>query len=328
MRRLLLLPLTALLLLDGSTADLAEAIGAHPIHIAATPVALYPDRPSARRVGRLRFLGGWALTSRERAFGGLSALARVGDHFIALSDIGAFVRFTLGDDGRVRGAAIAPLPTRCAYGPLKSDRDTEALVVDNGRAWVSFESRNAICRLGPGRQVAVARYRPPAIRRWPRTGGPEAMARLPGGAFLIFSETGKGPDGSTDLLLFDRDPTDPAARVARFGYRAPAGFRATDAVRLDDGRLLVLNRRFGLAYGFTNALTLVDPAGAKPGQVIGGPVIARLEPPTVHDNFEGLALGRDRGLPVLWMVSDDNFMRWQRTLLLEFAVDLPPRQGS
>ena len=39
------------------------------------------------------------------------------------------------------------------------------------------------------------------------------------------------------------------------------------------------------------------------------------------DNFEGLALRRDRaGRTLLYLVSDDNFVPLQRTLLLQFRL--------
>jgi hypothetical protein len=83
----------------------------------------------------------------------------------------------------------------------------------------------------------------------------------------------------------------------------------------------VLNRRFGIADQFTAVLVVIDPAALDRGQPVQGTPIAQLAPPTLHDNFEGLALTIEGGLPIIWMISDDNFMSWQGTYLLKFALD-------
>jgi len=50
--------------------------------------------------------------------------------------------------------------------------------------------------------------------------------------------------------------------------------------------------------------------------------LALLEPPLTLDNFEGVAaVENPDGTTGLWMISDDNFSRRQRTLLMAFAFD-------
>jgi hypothetical protein len=45
--------------------------------------------------------------------------------------------------------------------------------------------------------------------------------------------------------------------------------------------------------------------------------------------MEGLAVHREGGETILTLISDDNFSRLQRTLLLEFALpDAPARAAS
>ena len=55
--------------------------------------------------------------------------------------------------------------------------------------------------------------------------------------------------------------------------------------------------------------------------MIRGRSIAALAPPLVHDNFEGMAITREGGATILWLVSDDNQSMLQRTLLLKFALE-------
>ena len=58
----------------------------------------------------------------------------------------------------------------------------------------------------------------------------------------------------------------------------------------------------------------------KPGAVLDGHEIARLASPMLADNFEGMALEQHGTQRILWLVSDDNHLFFQRTLLLKFAL--------
>ena len=47
-------------------------------------------------------------------------------------------------------------------------------------------------------------------------------------------------------------------------------------------------------------------------------------PAPLADNYEGAAVMRRDGRTFVWLVADDNFNAWQRSLLVEFElVDLP-----
>ena len=307
---------------DGTMPSVATPVPEQRLAIASDPVVLDTTDPDRRRVGALTLLGGWQLTSGARSFGGLSALDVDGSYVTALSDAGTVVRFRLGRFGNVSGASIRSLPEGCGRVILKTDNDTESLAHDPTRQhwWVGYEWRNAICRLDAGVQTGEAVAAPPTMNRWPKKQGAEAMVRLADGRFVVIAE-GAGPGDVHPLLLFDRDPTDRAAEVTQVSYRAPAGFDPTDVAQLPDGRLLVLNRRFSVWSLFTAVLVIVDPIAARPTSIVEGRVIARFEPPVVADNYEGLSVTVEGGKPIVWIVSDDNFMAWQRTLLLKFALD-------
>jgi hypothetical protein len=51
-------------------------------------------------------------------------------------------------------------------------------------------------------------------------------------------------------------------------------------------------------------------------------VIARIDDPRIHDNYEGMAVTREAdGSQIVWLVSDSNEMVWaQRTLLLKLRI--------
>ena len=325
MRRpyIFLLPVLLGQCVDGSVPGSITLTPSQRITISSTPVALDTSDPARRRLGALRFLGGWQLTSDARGFGGLSAIDVVGNRVTALGDGGTIMRFRLGRFGNATDASILRLPDGCGKVVRKYDNDTEALAHDGMRTnwWVSYESRNAMCRTSADFTVGESVAKPDAIAAWPRKSGPESMTRLSDGRFLVIAEDARDYGDIRPIVIFDRDPTDPAAVATTLGYRAPRGFKPTDVTQLPDGRLLVLNRRFALTSLFSAKLVLLPPLGEKPRGVLQGPTIAQLQSPVIADNFEGLSVSVENGKPIIWVISDDNFMRWQRTLLLKFALD-------
>ena len=59
----------------------------------------------------------------------------------------------------------------------------------------------------------------------------------------------------------------------------------------------------------------------KNGAILEGVVVGELTPPLVSDNFEGLtSFENASGKIQLLLVSDDNFNKIQRTLLLSFEM--------
>lgn len=325
MRRpyIFLLPVLLGQCVDGSVPGSITLTPSQRITISSTPVALDTSDPARRRLGALRFLGGWQLTSDARGFGGLSAIDVVGNRVTALGDGGTIMRFRLGRFGNATDASILRLPDGCGKVVRKYDNDTEALAHDGTRTnwWVSYESRNAMCRTSADFTVGESVAKPDAIAAWPRKSGPESMTRLSDGRFLVIAEDARDYGDIRPIVIFDRDPTDPAAVATTLGYRAPRGFKPTDVAQLPDGRLLVLNRRFALTSLFSAKLVLLPPLEEKPRAVLQGPTIAQLQSPVIADNFEGLSVSVENGKPIIWMISDNNFMRWQRTLLLKFALD-------
>jgi hypothetical protein len=318
-----LLPVLLGQCLDGS---MPAAITTSPntrITIASTPVALDTSYPGRKRVGALRFLGGWQLTSNTRGFGGLSALDVNGSTVTMLGDGGTITRFRIGRFGNASAASIIRMPRGCGEIIRKSDNDTEALAHDGNRTkwWVSYEWRNAVCRTNRDFTIGEAVRAPVAMARWPQKSGPESMTRLADGRFLLIAEDAEDGSRLSPAALFDRDPTDPNAVATTFSYQAPTGFKPTDIAELPDGRILVLNRRFALTSLFSAEITLLPPVGRNPNRTLSGPTIARFQTPVVADNFEGLSITEENGKTIIWLLSDDNFMRWQRTLLLKFALD-------
>lgn len=276
------------------------------------------------RVGRLTFLGGVKLSSGDQAFGGFSALGVVGDRFTLLSDAGGIVTFRMGRDWKVRAARFAGLPAGPGTGWEKRDRDAESLARDpaTGESWVGFERANAVWRYAPGFTRAERVGRPPAMREWEVNGGPESLARLPGGGMVTISESSSWNDGPGRAgIYFAGDPTVAPRRGFRFVYRPQRGFDPSDAAALPDGRLLVIERRFALPFTFEARLALVPKGAIRRGATVRGRTVARLASPLLTENFEGLAVTREGAATIVWLATDNDQSRWRPSLLLKFRLD-------
>jgi hypothetical protein len=291
------------------------------VRVTATAIPIDPADPAHRRFGRLRYLAGWQLDSRQRDFGGYSGLSVQGDRFVALADTGKYLSFRMTKPGVIEEPRFADLPAYPAYDGRKGDRDSESMTMGpNGDIWVGFEFRNAILRYAPGFSILHSIGFPPAMKKWAVNSGAEAMVRLEGGRFLIFSEGNAIAPQVHDSLSFPGDPTSARNAPFHFGYRPPRGYAPTDAAQLPDGRIIVLHRRFGVWDGFSAALAIVDPAGIMPGATVAGELIAELKPPLNVDNMEGISVTREDGKTILWLISDDNQVPIERTLLLKFEL--------
>lgn len=283
------------------------------------PVPLREGAPGGKRLGALTFMEGWWLRSNHPQFGGISAIHVNGRSVLAISDGGMTMRFDVPTSSGAVPIAMRALAD--APGPSKKQRDSEAMAVQAGRAWIAFERENAVFRYDVGSWRSNASAKPQEMRRWPLNSGSEAMVRLRDGRFLIFSEGYRTEDDVTEVLLFTGDPAIESTKVARLSYRPPAGFRITDAAELPDGRLLFLNRRISIFDGILAKMTISEPPDLRPGSIINGREIAHFQPPVTTDNYEALSIGQEGGRTVLWIASDDNFMGMQRSLLLKFALE-------
>lgn len=324
MRRLLIFPLMPLFLIGHYSGESRRPILGTDTRVEAVPVSLDAGGPTRTRIGPLTLLGGWQLRGPDDAFGGFSAMAAAGNDLLLLNDAGGVVQLTLGDRGRVANISFTDLPGGPDGGWSRPSRDTESFTrdPDSGQMWVGFERSNMIWRYSPDLKRAEAQAAPIAMRGWSDNGGAEAMLRLASGHFLVLPESAYSDGKRNMALLFDRDPTDSAARVTRFLYKPLPGFRPTDAAQLADGRVLVLHRRFTLSEFFTAKLAVIDPAEIREGATVRAREIAHFAPPVVADNFEALAVTQQNGRQILWMASDDNFRSpFQRNLVLKFAVD-------
>lgn len=283
-------------------------------------IALSPDDPALKKVGKLRLLGSWELNSNDPRFGGISAMMMNDQSVSAVSDSGYVYRFARpGYAASTTPLNIQPLldgPGRWS----KHSRDLEALSESDGRVWLSLETSRAIWRYHQGSWRGQAGAMPPAMASWPRNGGAEAMLGMPDGRFLVFSERHFLHGRTSEAVLFHGDPSVAGTKTTSFGYEGPPGYRVTDVAMLSDGRLLLLHRRASLIHGLSAKLSVANIPDIEEALTLTSSEIATIEPPLRTSNFEALAITRENGRDTIWVASDDNFSPLLRTLLLKFQL--------
>jgi hypothetical protein len=110
-------------------------------------------------------------------------------------------------------------------------------------------------------------------------------------------------------------------RFEELSYRPSEGFRVSDCAALKNGDVIFLERRY-VPLGILFArLKLIKATNIRPGNKLAGEELLRLEYPLEVDNFEGVAVAEDpiKGT-LIYLVSDDNYNVFQRTLLLQFRL--------
>ncbi len=268
---------------------------------ALVAVRFVPVRFAAGGFAPLRLAGAWQVEVADPRFGGISALAVDGGQLLALTDSGSVIR--LPRPGTGGQAMIRDLPAGPGNPRFKRHRDSEALARDPlGRGWwVAFENWHELWLYGPdfGQALGRVAFGP---GRWPVNRGIEALVADERG-MMIFPETGK------EWLEVGNGRVRVHRLAGRYGQVA-------DAVRLPDGRRLLVARKFGLA-GIAKRLVEVDAGGAE----LRLRSLARLEL-GARDNVEAVAADPLAGGGTrLWLMTDNDFRPRKATLLV--ALDLP-----
>ncbi len=307
---------------------LAGNAAADPIEVRALPVSLNPGKPRMTTVGRLAFMRGFELVSNDERFGGLSGLeiSADGRRLRAVSDRGHWIAASLAYDstGHLVGAGSwrAMVMLTPAGTPVRRyQRDAEGLARISRNAFlVSFEGRHRIWRYPAAFDLPpVPVASPPALKGAPVNGGLEAITVLSDGSVLGVTERHANEDGSLKGWLLEN------GTAHEIAYVPADGFSPTDLAAMPDGDVLLLERSFNLLGMRARIVRLAKArlreARRRTGAKVRGEILAVLEHPLSVDNFEGLALRRDRaGRTLLYLVSDDNFIGLQRTLLLQFRL--------
>ncbi|MGE3147649.1 MAG: esterase-like activity of phytase family protein [Pseudorhodoplanes sp.] len=302
------------------------------IEVRAVPIPSFdPGNPERRRFGALAFLGGIELSSPDKNFGGLSSLKMQADgaNFVMLSDVARWFRGRiLYRDGRPVGLAdVETAPALDMDGRPLAARgwyDTESLAESDGFFYVGIERANQIVRFNYARDGLLARGQPieaPAeIKSLPYNRGLECLAApartMPlAGALIAVSERGLDPEGNLKSFIVG------GQMPGLFAVKRRDDFDVSDCTVTPDADLLLLERRFNWRQGLAMRIRRIPLSQIRPGALIDGAVLIEADLGYQIDNMEGIGVHRAQdGRLVVTLVSDDNFFRLQRTILLQFAI--------
>ena len=325
------LVLALILFLVSCSGHTAGQAGVNPRLVELLPIELDPRNPQKKEFGRLEFLNGFQLRSRDPRFGGLSGLTIGADgRLYAVSDAGYWVsaEMILDSDTKLLDLTdwiIQPLLSTTGAPVTDPLHDAEALArAPDGSFMVAFETVHRIWRYPP---PPVAFYSSPLpvsipaeILKAPSNGGLEGIAVFSDGRLLALTEEFQNRDGSFKGWLIEGE------RFFELSYLPSEGFRVTDCAALSNGDVIVLERRY-VPLGILSArLKLVRATTIQPGSKLVGEELIKLEYPLEVDNFEGVAVQEDpRNGTIIYLVSDDNYYPIQRTLLLQFRLNQTPK---
>lgn len=302
------------------------AVRAEPVTVRTAVLEFNPTAPTETRLGRLDYLGGLILAASEGGFGGYSGIAVDADGagLWAIADTGHWLRldFRRNETGLpVEIAAAEILPLRDANGAeitRKTLSDAEALRhLADGRWLASFERAHRLWFYDRPGGVATGTLSVPAnVAQQPGNGGIEAVAVFANGDLLLFSEdmaAVNGGDGSAAWLWRQGAWRD-------LVWPVRDDFRPTDAVALDNGDVIVLERYFKPVIGPKARLQRISAASMQGNETVLQPeLLAEWAAPYSVDNMEALDVRRmPDGSLWLYVMSDDNQNILQRTLLMVF----------
>ena len=303
---------------------LAQTSSNHEL-VELVPIEVDPKRPERKNFGSLTLLSAFRLESKDPRFGGLSGLAAGTDgKLYAVSDRGHWLsaKMQLDSNGALLNLVdwqISPMLTATKTPVSGRLRDAEALAqTRDGSFLAAFEGVHRIWRYSPppntfGSTPSPMQL-PPAIARAPSNGGMEGLATLPDGRLLILTEQYENSDGSFKGWLVHDD------KSAELSYVPSQGFHVTDCAALNNGDVLVLERRYVPFAILSARLTLVKAASLQPGAKLAGQELLKLEQPLAAENYEGIAVQQTSKGTMVYIVSDDNYSPFQQTLLLQFLL--------
>jgi hypothetical protein len=209
---------------------------------------------------------------------------------------------------------------RGANGELLDENtaDAEGLTLVEGCLAVSFERNHRIMVLGDSGRLEE-RHLAGIPADFPENEGLEALATLPDGRLIALAEKADGV--KIPMIIADLA----TGGVAEEQLRRRKSHVATGADLGPDGRLYLLARHrlpflwriFGSSIRITRYR--LRPDGFPLDSSVE--VLATFTGNSSIDNLEGLAIERGpSGSTHLWLIADDNFSSWERTLLLRFRV--------
>lgn len=259
--------------------------------------------------------GSWVWQDDDPAHGGYSAIEVTagGRNAVVLSDRGRVVnlRIRRDPDGQIAGVetdggtTLAPVD-----GAGTPDSEGLAIPPQGDRFYISVEQNSRILEYRTAKRPPHILPVPDAFNALPVNRGLEGLAIDGDGALWTTPEDAPG-DTLPTYVLRDTGWEDGPA-LPRRGEFVPVGLDFDDS-----GRLYLLERDLEGVLGFRSRVRRFTLSGDE--VTAEEELLSTL--PGVHDNLEGIAVWRDdAGGLRLTMISDDNFMFFQRTEFVEYAV--------
>lgn len=302
------------------------------IGIISTPIdVLQPSNPSRTRFGSLTFRSGLQLTSSYAEFGGFSGLSRAENgQLVAVSDLAQWLLARpVYENEKLTGLSQASMaPVLNVQGrPMRSTKyyDTESLCIVNGVAYIGIERIHAVMRFPFARDGVLARGElvsmPLDAKTLPSNKSLEAIGVAPSksplaGSLIAIAERARDGNSTPTKGFILNGPDLGAFDVVRHD-----GFDVTDLAFLPSGDMLLLERTVSIWSGFASRIRLIKGNTIKAGATLDGPVLFEADGSCQIDNMEGLSVHQEGKNMILTMISDDNFSRFQRTVLLEFILN-------
>lgn len=310
------------------------AAAAERLVIETRRIPLQAGNGENERAGKLIYRGGFALKSKSQWFGGFSSLhvSADGARFYALSDTGRWVSGWLhyDEDGNLAGVGgdrIGVLLTPAGKPVKNNEYDSEAMtLLSDGRIAVGFEGEPRIW-IYPAAEIPfnwppTARSIPDGLRFAAPNTGLEAMTQLPSGRLLLLHEDMRGPAPYTYAHHGWLETANGWADIAydRVGLFRPVDMAVVPPGGNYAGDVLVLERAY-YVVDFSTRVMRVPARQIQPGALLRPQAVATIMSPMTTENFEGIAVRRGaRGELLVYIISDDNYMPSQRTLLMMFTL--------
>jgi len=283
---------------------LAIALGVALCQIGSVP----PQPPQG-------FLSALTVLDPAPGFGGFSALdvGPAGAWLTALSDRGTYADGPMRRDATGRLTAVTLGPMRRLSGPdgvalRGDDADSEGYAKGaDGGVYVAFETTPRILRYDHLGGTAVLVPENPVFATLPPNRSLEALAvDRAGTLYAVPERPAIGP--TLPLYRFAAGVWLPALALPR-----PDNFRPVAADIGPDGRLYLLERRFHGPRGFASRLRRFSLDSLHAETLLQ-------TPPGLNDNLEGLSVWQAPDGLRATMISDDNFLPFQVTEIVEYHL--------
>jgi hypothetical protein len=273
----------------------------------------------------LTLMGAFELRSRHPHFGGISGMSiGADDTLYAVSDRGYWLSARMRHDSEGALVDLLAWQIKPILTPAKTPTDgvltdAEALArAPDGSFIVGFEQNHRLWRYLPPPMTFDSPAQPITpprdLAKAPANGGLECVTVLPSGEILTLAEELQTKERSFKGWLIDDQ------QAVELSYLPSAGFRVSDCAALPNGDVIVLERRLSIFLAFSARLKLIRAMNIPPHAILHGEDLLRLDPPLRLDNFEAIAVREDAAGTSIYLISDDNFQPFQRTLLLQFRL--------